>query len=241
MSNDLAIPLHQGERPFVPQQDITDARAQIRYGQRAQRTSIYSGFGKRLFDLSFLLLALPILLPMIGLLACIARLDGGAAFFSHKRIGKNGQLFSCLKIRTMVPDAEARLQEYLAENPDQMSLWQQNFKLENDPRITRIGTFLRSTSLDELPQFLNVLKGDLSVVGPRPVTPEELAKYGDAAAEVFAQRPGITGLWQVCGRNDLSYDDRVDLDLSYVRTVNFWTDLRLVVLTVGTVLKRTGL
>jgi exopolysaccharide production protein ExoY len=200
----------------------------------------YRDFGKRFFDLAFVVIFSPVLFPVIALLALAVRLDGGAAFFGHKRVGKDGKTFKCWKLRSMVPDAEECLRTYLLENKEQQEFWQANFKLANDPRITKLGMFLRKTSLDELPQFWNVLIGDMSVVGPRPVTKEETALYGNAKAVLQTVRPGITGLWQVSGRNAVDYDQRVALDVKYLRLLDFPSDIAIIFKTVFVMLKRTG-
>jgi len=201
---------------------------------------LYRDFGKRAFDLAFVVMLSPLLFPVIALLALAVRLDGGAAFFGHKRVGKDGKTFKCWKLRSMVPDAEERLRTYLLENKEEQEFWQANFKLANDPRITRLGRFLRKTSLDELPQFWNVLIGDMSVVGPRPVTREETALYGNAKAVLQTVRPGITGLWQVSGRNAVDYDHRIALDVKYLSVLDFRADIGIIFRTVFVMLKRTG-
>ncbi len=201
---------------------------------------LYRDFGKRAFDLAFVVMLSPLLFPVIALLALAVRLDGGAAFFGHKRVGKDGKTFKCWKLRSMVPDAEERLRTYLLENKQEQEFWQANFKLANDPRITRLGRFLRKTSLDELPQFWNVLIGDMSVVGPRPVTREETALYGNAKAVLQTVRPGITGLWQVSGRNAVDYDHRIALDVKYLSVLDFRADIGIIFRTVFVMLKRTG-
>lgn len=141
----------------------------------------------------------------------------------------------------MVPDAQKRLQDHLDANPADKKIWLEHYKLPSDPRVTQLGRFLRKTSLDELPQFFNVLIGDMSVVGPRPVTEEELGQYGQHTGLIFSTRPGITGLWQVSGRSDISYDERVQLDLSYVGNLSFMTDTIIIARTIGEVLRRTGI
>jgi exopolysaccharide production protein ExoY len=201
---------------------------------------LYRDFGKRAFDLAFVVMLSPLLFPVIALLALAVRLDGGAAFFGHKRVGKDGKTFKCWKLRSMVPDAEQRLRTYLLENKEEQEFWQANFKLANDPRITKLGRFLRKTSLDELPQFWNVLIGDMSVVGPRPVTLEETALYGNAKAVLQTVRPGITGLWQVSGRNAVDYDHRITLDVKYLSVLDFPADIGIILRTVFVMLKRTG-
>ena len=166
--------------------------------------------------------------------------DGGRPFFGHRRIGRDGRTFKCWKVRSMVPDAEARLREYLAENEEARAEWATSFKLTHDPRITRLGNFLRKSSLDELPQLWNILKGEMSIVGPRPVTKDELKFYGERVSYYIRMSPGLTGPWQVSGRNDLAYHERVALDVDYARNCNVATDIKVIFATAMAVLKRTG-
>ena len=188
---------------------------------------------KRLFDIVFSLSVLILCAPVYLLLAgSIALTSSGAVFYTQERVGKNRQHFYCIKFRTMIPDAELHLAEMMAQSDTLRQEFSENFKLKQDPRITRIGKFLRITNLDEFPQFLNVLKGEMSVVGPRPLVPEELERYGQDIDRVLTIRPGITGLWQVSGRNDLPYDERIRLDVSYVKDHNFWLDLQIVLKTI---------
>jgi lipopolysaccharide/colanic/teichoic acid biosynthesis glycosyltransferase len=200
----------------------------------------YAGWGKRSLDLvAVAVLLLPVALVLV-LLAILVRAEGGQPFFGHARVGRGGRTFTCWKIRTMVPDAEARLEEVLRRDPKAADQWAQYQKLDNDPRVTRLGHLLRRTSLDELPQLWNVLRGDMSLVGPRPVTRVELERYGSAASDYVSVRPGLTGLWQVEGRNALTYAERVALDQHYARKLTFREDLRILSKTVSVVLARTG-
>jgi lipopolysaccharide/colanic/teichoic acid biosynthesis glycosyltransferase len=193
-----------------------------------------SDIAKRLFDivfsLSVLFLCAPIYVILAGTIACTS---SGSIFYVQERVGKNHQHFGCIKFRTMVPNADRVLDEMMAQSEDLRQEFSENFKLKEDPRITKIGKFLRITSLDEFPQFINVLKGEMSVVGPRPLVPEEIEKYGTAIDRVLTIRPGITGLWQVSGRNDIPYAQRIRIDVSYVKRRNFWLDLRIVLMTVA--------
>lgn len=207
---------------------------------QARPGAAYLRWPKRLFDLLLAALILPVLMPVIAVLWALVRLDGGPGFFGHSRIGRGGKVFRCMKIRTMVPDAEGRLATYLAANPEVAAVWAKEFKLENDPRITPIGKFLRKTSLDELPQIWNVIRGEMSFIGPRPVTRPEMEKYGSDARFYKALRPGVTGLWQVSGRNDVSYDERVALDVKYFRTASLAQDVSILFRTAGAVLHMTG-
>ncbi len=204
------------------------------------KNGFYISFGKRVFDLFLALLILPILAPVILVLAFLVRRDGGPSFFGHTRVGQNGKAFKCWKVRTMVVDAEAKLKEYLAENPEAAAEWARDHKLTDDPRINKVGHVLRATSLDELPQIWNVLKGEMTFVGPRPVVEAELEKYGTSVGSYLKQKPGITGLWQVSGRNDISYDERVELDVTYLKTRSLMLDLRIIAKTGLAVVDKTG-
>lgn len=221
-------------------QDFALAAYSIDESVDQQKPSFYPSFGKRAFDISFALLLLPVLVPVILLLWVLVRCDGGAGFFGHTRVGRNGKPFKCWKLRSMVVNAEAKLQAYLDANPEAAAEWERDHKLTNDPRINGLGHFLRKTSLDELPQIWNVLKGEMSFVGPRPIVTKELKKYGHSVPAYLAQKPGITGLWQVSGRNDISYDERVTLDVAYLTRRSFRTDLQIIARTGLAVLGTTG-
>lgn len=196
---------------------------------------------KRAFDWLAALLLLVLLLPFFALVGSLIMLCGpGPVFFGHSRIGRDGVAFPCLKFRTMFCDAEARLLALLASDPQRAAEWATHRKLDRDPRITPIGRVLRATSLDELPQLINVLRGDMSIVGPRPVTAEELLRYGVCARAYKSVRPGITGLWQVSGRNSLSYRERVRFDNLYAREWSVLNDLMLVLRTPYAVLSQRG-
>jgi lipopolysaccharide/colanic/teichoic acid biosynthesis glycosyltransferase len=200
------------------------------------------GAVKRAIDIVGATALLLLVLPACALLVPLVRADGGPAFYSHPRIGRGGRAFGCLKFRTMVPDADRRLSELLETDPEARAEWETTRKLRRDPRVTRLGRFLRSSSLDELPQLLNVVRGDMSLVGPRPVTRSELANfYGPAAAALYVTvRPGITGPWQVSGRSDSSYDRRIALDVAYIRKPSLRADLLILLRTVRAVLIRDG-
>jgi undecaprenyl-phosphate galactose phosphotransferase len=195
---------------------------------------------KRALDILGALVLLIALSPAMLLTACVTRMQGSPVLFAHQRIGRDGRSFPCYKFRTMLPDADRRLAELLARDPIARAEWDVNFKLKNDPRITRWGDFLRRSSLDELPQLWNVLIGDMSLVGPRPVIEAELPRYGDHLLEYLSVRPGITGLWQVSGRNETSYDQRVALDAHYVQNWSLWLDGVILCRTVAVVLARRG-
>ncbi len=200
----------------------------------------YRRGAKRGCDLVLAVCLLALLAPLIGLLWAVVRSDGGPGFFGHDRVGRNGRIFKCWKIRTMVPNAQARLEELLASDPQARIEWERDRKLRNDPRVTALGDFLRRTSLDELPQIWNVLLGQMSLIGPRPVTEPELELYGSNKWVYQALKPGITGLWQVSGRNHVSYDERVRMDREYHDTLTLGSDARILMRTAGVVLNRTG-
>lgn len=184
---------------------------------------------------------LAVLAPFMLAIALIIRLDGGPALFGHRRVGRHGREFFCLKFRSMVTDSQARLEALLARDPAARAEWEATQKLKNDPRVTRIGRFLRATSLDELPQLINVLLGQMSLVGPRPVIQSELDRfYGAAAAHYMSVRPGLTGLWQVSGRSDTGYAQRVALDVAYVARPSLWQDVSILLRTPMVVLSRRG-
>lgn len=196
---------------------------------------------KRGMDLLLAGSALLVLLPLFAVLWLAVRLDGGKAFFGHTRIGHRGRPFQCLKFRSMVPDASAVLTRLLENDPVAARQWAETRKLPHDPRVTRLGAFLRASSLDEIPQLINVLRGEMSLVGPRPVVQDELdLHYGPHSASYLLVRPGITGLWQTSGRSSTSYAARVALDRRYVEEFSLTTDLRILLRTIPAVLKRTG-
>jgi lipopolysaccharide/colanic/teichoic acid biosynthesis glycosyltransferase len=207
----------------------------------ADRAAARLPMAKRAVDIAIAGTALLFAAPFFLVVALLVRADGGAAFYAHPRVGRFGRIFGCLKFRSMVVDSQARLDGLLATDPAAREEWEATRKLKNDPRITRIGRFLRATSLDELPQLINVLKGEMSIVGPRPVTMAELDRhYGAAAAHYLMVRPGITGLWQVSGRSETTYDQRVALDVAYVSQPSLLADMRILLKTPVAVLSRRG-
>ncbi len=195
---------------------------------------------KRAFDLVLALTLILVLAPLLLFIMFVIQLDGGSAFFGHRRIGQNGKPFLCWKFRSMVRDADRVLEELLARDPAARAEWEENFKLKRDPRITRIGRFLRTTSLDELPQLFNVICGEMSLVGPRPIVAAEVPRYGAAFHDYTRCRPGITGVWQVSGRNDTGYAERVQLDQDYARRWSLATDVAVLWQTFFVVIKRRG-
>lgn len=199
--------------------------------------ALNGNFAKRLFDVVFSLAVLILFSPIYLLLATLIAINSpGPVFYIQKRVGKNFKPFGCIKFRTMVSNADEMLVEMMENSPEMRQEFEADFKLRHDPRVTAIGKFLRYTSLDEFPQFWNVLMGDMSVVGPRPLVPEELAKYGHHIEKVLTIRPGITGLWQVSGRNDIPYHRRIQIDVYYVNCRNWWLDLFIAIKTVGVII-----
>lgn len=195
---------------------------------------------KRAFDIVVASLIILMLSPLLLFLAVWVKSDGGSSIYGHTRIGKNGRAFKCLKFRSMVLNSQEVLQELLRTSPEARAEWDKDFKLRNDPRITKVGAFLRKTSLDELPQLFNVLRGEMSLVGPRPVIDEELERYGDNKDYYLMAKPGMTGLWQVSGRNDVDYDTRVYFDAWYVKNWSLWHDIAIMFKTIDVVTRRSG-
>ncbi|EBA15976.1 bacterial sugar transferase [Roseobacter sp. SK209-2-6] len=204
-----------------------------------RKNALYRSLGKRSLDLLLVILALPIALPLILLPALALWMEGGSPFYTQERLGRNGKRFRIYKLRTMVRNADCLLAECLKNNPEMRREWNETQKLKADPRITPVGRFLRMTSLDELPQLWNVFTGEMSLVGPRPMMPEQLPLYGDATA-YFAVQPGITGLWQVSTRNESSFAFRAQADADYLRAFGLKQDISLIWRTVGVVLRGTG-
>lgn len=195
---------------------------------------------KRTFDIVASGLALLMLSPLLLYIGWKVSRDGGSPIYGHERVGQHGRLFKCLKFRSMIINSQQVLQELLDRDPEAQAEWEKDFKLKNDPRITPIGNFIRKTSLDELPQLWNVFRGEMSLVGPRPVVTEELERYGKDAEYYLLAKPGISGLWQVSGRNDIDYATRVYLDGWYVKNWSLWYDIAILFKTVGVVLRRDG-
>ncbi|MCA1775888.1 MAG: sugar transferase [Loktanella sp.] len=222
--------------------DLTQRVASARAGAKSgRRLHAYTSLPKRIFDLAFVLLVAPFVLPLVGLLALLVRLDGGPAFYVQERVGRGGCRFPMLKLRTMVPNAEERLTLHLSKNPSAAAEWARFQKLSDDPRITTIGRILRRTSLDEFPQFINVLRGDMSVVGPRPFTTAQEPAYKAAGGMLyFGLRPGLTGPWQVSQRHTSSFIDRKFFDDFYASNLSLAFDLRLIAMTVVSILRGSG-
>lgn len=201
----------------------------------------YNRAWKRIFDLCLSLLGMVFVVPLGCIISLLIYLDSpGPVLFSHRRIGQHGKEFPCYKFRSMVPNAQEELEKYLAAHPEAKEEWERDFKLKDDPRVTKIGAFLRKTSLDELPQLLNVIKGEMSLVGPRPIVQAEIEKYGDYFYDFCLVPPGITGIWQVNGRSDTTYEERVQMDAWYVHNWSVWIDMVYLMKTIGVVLERKG-
>lgn len=195
---------------------------------------------KRLLDVIGAIVLGVVFSPLIVVIVFLMPKGSGSVIYRHRRVGRGGRMFACLKFRTMVPNADQVLRDLLERSPELQAEWVRDHKLRNDPRVTRLGRFLRRTSLDELPQLLNVLRGEMSLVGPRPVVREELLRYGRNVGTYLAAKPGITGLWQVTGRNNTDYRRRVVLDTYYVRNQNLLLDLYILVKTTGVVVVGKG-
>jgi Undecaprenyl-phosphate galactose phosphotransferase WbaP len=207
---------------------------------RANRRSTLERALKRTFDVVGAIVLGVVFSPLMIVISLLLRSEGGCVLYRHRRVGRNGRAFECLKFRSMVPDADRVLRELLEHHPELQAEWVRDHKLRCDPRVTVLGKFLRRTSLDELPQVWNVLRGDMSLVGPRPVVGEELMRYGRCLSVYLSAKPGITGLWQVTGRNDINYRRRVALDVYYVRRYNLLLDMYILLKTMRVVLGGRG-
>ena len=193
---------------------------------------------KRILSILCSVISIIVLSPLFIIISLIVKISSkGSVFFIHERIGFQGKKFKLIKFRTMVDNAEDMIAAF---TPEQKKEWEENFKLKDDPRITKIGKFLRKTSLDELPQLINILKGDMSFVGPRPIVEDELSWYGDNKEKLLSVKPGLTGWWAVNGRSDVPYPERCDLELYYVDHFSFGLDLKIIIKTFGAIIKKDG-
>ncbi|MDX2237312.1 MAG: sugar transferase [Hyphomonadaceae bacterium] len=227
-----------GQRPV---RDLRERAHIVRDARLVQTARRANGWVKRSFDVVASALGLLFVSPVLLTIAILIKLqDGGPVFYGHTRIGRNGRRFTCWKLRSMRMNAAQMLEEHLKADPVAAQEWAATRKLANDPRITKLGEFLRKSSLDELPQLWNVLKGEMSLVGPRPVTREELDMYGKQRRFYLLVRPGITGLWQVSGRSRATYDRRIELDRQYLEAWSFLRDIEILLLTIPAVLSRDG-
>ena len=231
----MMLPLaHVGVEPFYTERVFM---LSIRNNLARRRNRL----AKRVFDLVATIVGGLLIFPILLVLAVLVGIDNkGRVIFAHQRVGRNGKMFPCYKFQSMIPNAQELLEEYLAKNPEARKEWEESFKLTNDPRVTKLGAFLRKTSLDELPQLWNVLMGDMSLVGPRPIITKEIERYGDNIREYYMVPPGITGMWQVNGRSDTTYEERVAMDTWYVRNWSVWIDLVYLFKTVKTVFTGKG-
>jgi exopolysaccharide production protein ExoY len=219
----------RADADIVPSSDAVDS---------APSSRPIGGFAKRAVDVVISLSALILLSPLLLIVALLIRATmGRPVLFSHRRLGLHGRPFACLKFRTMVSDADAALRLHLISNPEARLEWKASQKLQRDPRVTSLGRLLRRSSIDELPQLLNVLMGQMSCVGPRPIVDDEVARYGDYWTDYMGARPGLTGPWQVSGRNRLTYERRVALDRHYVRRWSMWRDAWLLIQTIPAVMR----
>jgi len=204
-------------------------------------TTPFGGALKRTFDIVVTAALIVVLAPLLFLLALAVKVqDGGPVFFVQQRVGYRGGRFPCLKFRSMIVQAEARMEDVLRDDPEAAREWREKQKLTRDPRVTSVGIVLRATSADEFPQLINVLRGDMSIVGPRPILPEQIDDYGPAYSRYCAARPGITGLWQVSGRSETTFRRRAELDEIYLQGWSLLTDLSLLVRTIGVVVRKRG-
>lgn len=232
--NIRGIPLYGTDMSFLFSHEMLLLRINNNLAKRSSRIL------KRIMDVLGSLGIIILLSPVLLYLYFSVKKDGGNAIYGHPRIGRNGKIFKCLKFRSMVVNSKEVLDELLRTDPEARAEWEKDFKLKNDPRITKIGAFIRKTSLDELPQLFNVLKGEMSLVGPRPIVADELERYQDDVEYYLMAKPGMTGLWQVSGRNDVDYNTRVYFDSWYVKNWSLWNDIAILFKTVNVVLKKDG-
>lgn len=232
--NIRGVPLYGTDMSFLFSHEMLLLRINNNLAKRSSRIL------KRTMDIFGSLSIIIALSPVLLVLYFLIKKDGGNAIYGHPRIGRNGKEFKCLKFRSMVVNSKEVLEHLLATDPETKAEWDKDFKLRNDPRITKVGAFIRKTSLDELPQLFNVLKGEMSLVGPRPIIKEELERYEEDVDYYLMAKPGMTGLWQVSGRNDVDYETRVYFDSWYVKNWSLWNDIAILFKTVNVVLKRDG-
>ncbi|WP_414148447.1 undecaprenyl-phosphate galactose phosphotransferase WbaP [Erwinia sp. BNK-24-b] len=228
------VPLYGTDMAYIFSHEVMILRVSNNLAKRTSRII------KRAFDIFGALAIITMLMPALAILIFMVSRDGGKPIYGHERVGLNGRKFKCLKFRSMVINSKEVLEEVLRTDPVARAEWDKDFKLKNDPRITRIGHFIRKTSLDELPQLWNVVRGEMSLVGPRPVIEDELERYAGDVDYYFMAKPGMTGLWQVSGRNDVDYETRVYFDSWYVKNWSLWNDIAILFKTIGVVLKRDG-
>ena len=229
--------------PEIPSRSATPVAsksllAERPLGQRKRSFGVYRDLFKRVLDVTAVILAAPVIVPVVGVLAVAVARDGGSPFYTQERVGRSGKIFRMWKLRSMVRDADAQMAALLANDPAARAEWDATQKLRNDPRITKLGQFLRRSSLDEVPQLWNVLIGDMSLVGPRPMMVSQQELYPGTA--YYLLRPGITGYWQTAGRNRTTFRARAEYDTVYEEGLAFTTDMRILMLTIGVVVNGTG-
>lgn len=235
----ISVAIHQ--EYFTSTQQIKDISGIIGFASIHNLTFKRSLLFKRLLDIVLILLASPFWIPVFLILCVLTKVTSkGPIFYGHKRVGKNGKVIKCLKFRSMCINSQEILEQILATDPVRRAEWEKDRKFLDDPRVTKFGKFLRKTSLDELPQLLNILIGDMSLIGPRPVTEPELVKYGDYKDYVLSVSPGLSGLWQVSGRSDTGYEERISFDTFYIQNWSIWLDIWILIKTVWVVLKGKG-
>lgn len=225
---------------FMLNMQASEVGEDIAANTAAQKCSCHRNYrvAKRVLDIVIASVAVVVSAIPMAVISLLIRLESpGPAIYVHNRIGKNGKPLALLKFRSMYQNADQLIAQF---TPEQKTEWEKNFKLEKDPRITRMGSFLRRSSLDELPQLINILKGELSVVGPRPVVTEELEKYGENKDKFLSVTPGLTGYWQAYARSTCSYEERIQMELYYVENANFWWDLKIIFATFGAVIRGYG-
>ncbi|HAT2279234.1 TPA: undecaprenyl-phosphate galactose phosphotransferase WbaP [Raoultella ornithinolytica] len=228
------MPLDSTDMSFIFSHEVMIFRVQQNLAKWSSRIL------KRLFDIVGSITIIIVLSPILLYISRKVKKDGGPAIYGHERIGKGGQPFKCLKFRSMVINSKEVLEDLLVNDAEARKEWDATFKLKNDPRVTKIGDILRRTSLDELPQLFNVLKGEMSLVGPRPIITAELERYNEEVDYYLLSKPGMTGLWQVSGRSDVDYETRVYLDAWYLKNWSMWNDIAILFKTIGVVLKKDG-
>lgn len=235
------ISVSRDQNIFTSSMQLKDIGGIIGFSSTHNLTKRINLFEKRLLDLFLILLSLPIVLPVTAIIAVLVKVTTpGPVFYGHKRVGKNGKMLKCWKFRSMYKDADVQLKKILETDSKMRAEWERDRKFVNDPRITKLGKFLRKTSLDELPQLWNIFCGEMSFVGPRPVTKDELEKYGQATDFILSVTPGLSGMWQTSGRSDTGYEERITLDTYYIQNWSIWLDVWIIIKTVWVVVKGKG-
>ena len=235
------IVISKNQTNFTFTQHLKDIAGIIGFSSTHNLTFKHNLFVKRFLDLFIILLFSPLIIPILLILTILTKLTSkGPVFYGHPRVGKNGKPFKCWKFRSMCINSQEILKEILETNPQMRAEWEKDHKFVNDPRVTKFGKFLRKTSLDELPQLINIFLGQMSLVGPRPVTEEELFKYGEYKDYVLSVSPGLSGMWQVSGRSDTGYEERISFDTYYIQNWSIWLDIWILIKTVWVVLNHKG-